>query len=683
LSSPVSSLLVGDRLVSRCDDGLLEAEYALFDRSEILLSPEVREEGYMTTAGFARARLYEGLVTGDLAFEAFSAMRGRHMRPLSRSSAVRDIVDQLGPFETFQGGTFLAGRGRYSGVWLDLDALAAACPLRDASILFQALHLVLVLEEVPEDAPVRLLTSRTGGERGTGGRTWRRVDLEPAQRLPRILREMQAPTRSHGAAHDEAEVREEILRDLRARATASAVAQPRLSTLAVAIARTSWTPPAGTLADLAPPTQRMSSHPSGTSASLRPSHGPPAGPATGPQDRVNLYSTVPQTPAVPRSKEHLRNVAQSLAALVERPPFVPDLAILAARAWLAAGEPGFAQQFARLVVDDASAADNLRVLALEILEGTPKIQAATNPPASETIQPARVIVLSGGEGRAAPPIARPVVSRVVEPPYTPVVAAVPTPPSFHVDDEPTVRTEPPPAQALALAAPQTALVVRTVKSAPPPNDRPMDDRPALDPRLVLLADPDSQRSASFRVLRDNLLAKKAPRIIAVSSSAMHEGKTTCAINLALALSEVPSMRVLLMEGNFFEPSLAKIFHIDPMIPPDPVVNHPLLLPYRIVRMKRDFHVAALVRQEGEPAPVFSGRWFDVVMHHLAMADYDHLVIDAAALDGSPAVTQLLGVADGTLLTARTHTTTARNLRRAVEQIPEGRGLGVILMDGDA
>jgi hypothetical protein len=58
------------------------------------------------------------------------------------------------------------------------------------------------------------------------------------------------------------------------------------------------------------------------------------------------------------------------------------------------------------------------------------------------------------------------------------------------------------------------------------------------------------------------------------------------------------------------------------------------------------------------------------------------VIDAAALDGSPVVTQVLGVADGTLLTVRSHATTARSLRRAAEQIPTGRALGVTLMDAE-
>ncbi|MEA2749148.1 MAG: hypothetical protein QOI41_3291, partial [Myxococcales bacterium] len=63
-------------------------------------------------------------------------------------------------------------------------------------------------------------------------------------------------------------------------------------------------------------------------------------------------------------------------------------------------------------------------------------------------------------------------------------------------------------------------------------------------------------------------------------------------------------------------------------------------------------------------------------------DYDHLIIDGASLDGSAAVLQVVGIAEGTLLTVRSGNTTARTLRKAAEQIPRGRALGVTLMDGE-
>ncbi|AKU98456.1 hypothetical protein AKJ09_05120 [Labilithrix luteola] len=226
-----------------------------------------------------------------------------------------------------------------------------------------------------------------------------------------------------------------------------------------------------------------------------------------------------------------------------------------------------------------------------------------------------------------------------------------------------------------------ARTISSISSTPPPPFREVR-RDLRDPRLVLLTEPDSSRAASFRLLRDNILMTSSPQIIAVSSGATHEGKTTCAINLALALSERPATRVVLIEGNFSVPALGEIFRIDAFTAPAKDMNRPWLLPYRIAEIMRGFHVAALVEPAGGPAPVFNRRWFDMVIDDLAGAGYDFLVIDAAALDGSAPVLQVIGAAEGTLLTVRSGRSTARTFRRAAEQIPKGRALGVTLMDGD-
>jgi len=237
---------------------------------------------------------------------------------------------------------------------------------------------------------------------------------------------------------------------------------------------------------------------------------------------------------------------------------------------------------------------------------------------------------------------------------------------------------------MQLAVPVAAVpTVAAVAITPIParrSDRP--PRALVDPRLVLLTDPDSERAASFRLLRDNILSKDGPRVIAVSSGARNEGKTTCAINLALALSERPSARVLLLEGNFLAPSLGKVFQIDASTAPARHMNLPWLMPYRVAEIMPGFDVAALVHAPSEPAPVFNSRWFEMAIGHLSGAGYDFLVIDAAALDGSAPVLQIIGAADGTLLTVRSGGSTARTFRRAAQQIPKGRALGVTLMDGD-
>lgn len=198
-----------------------------------------------------------------------------------------------------------------------------------------------------------------------------------------------------------------------------------------------------------------------------------------------------------------------------------------------------------------------------------------------------------------------------------------------------------------------------------------------DPRIAVLNEPHSERATSFRMLRDNLLAKSLPRVLVVSSAMKGDGKTTCALNLAVSLAE--GARVLLVDGNLIEPSLAKVFAIDDSTPPSPM-SGPWLQPYRITDLTGSLAVATLSLPPGVPPPRFERRWCEQLVGALHRASWDYFVIDAPALGESPTVSQLTAAADATLLAVRCGITTARSLRRAAEQIPEGKGIGIALVD---
>lgn len=380
MSPALSSLVVGDRVVSRCEDGLLGVEYALFDRSDVILSAAsgqgVRETGYMTTAGLARTQLREARITTDLARAAFAALRPGHLRALARTPAVLRVIDQLGPYEAFEGGTYSSATGRYIGTWLDLDALAQACPLRDAPLLFQALHLLLVVEEVSEDVPVRLLTAPVADSARPGERTWRRVSLEGARRLPSVLGAMRVPARATNASHDEAEVDGELLRNLRARATVAATTPSRPRRLAALLVRPEHASP-----------PRESTMHDGSRSPLEESRSPM------PLDPMPLFEELRKHTDLLRGEGHLRAVAQFLSAMTNRNASLPELAVLAARAWLAAGEHRYARHFAKYAADPA-APESARIMALEILDASPPTNESMLPPPAVPILPAPVIVIS-------------------------------------------------------------------------------------------------------------------------------------------------------------------------------------------------------------------------------------------------------------------------------------------------
>ncbi len=215
-------------------------------------------------------------------------------------------------------------------------------------------------------------------------------------------------------------------------------------------------------------------------------------------------------------------------------------------------------------------------------------------------------------------------------------------------------------------------------SMPPPARPQLPPGPnPLDTRLVLITEPESARAVAFRLLRDTLLSKELPRILAVAGTAPQDGVTTCAVNVALALAEQTQNRVLLMDGNFAAPALAKIFSMDGFGPANDA-----LTPLKLAALMSRFHVAAIVRRNAEAPPRFDKIRYQRVLEHLAQQGYDHIVIDAGALKPGSAAAQLVTTADATLLAVRAGRTTARALRRASSQIPPGRAIGVTLVDDE-
>jgi Mrp family chromosome partitioning ATPase len=156
-----------------------------------------------------------------------------------------------------------------------------------------------------------------------------------------------------------------------------------------------------------------------------------------------------------------------------------------------------------------------------------------------------------------------------------------------------------------------------------------------------------------------------------------DGKTTCAINLALALSE--GARVLLLDGALAEPELDQIFGITDQTVPS-AVNGPWAAPYKIAELSPSMAIGGVVLPPGSPPPRFERRWFEQLAATLRRSHYDFILVDTAALSTSPTVGQLISLCDGTVLAVRAGITTARALRRATDQIPNGKAIGVALID---
>jgi hypothetical protein len=117
------------------------------------------------------------------------------------------------------------------------------------------------------------------------------------------------------------------------------------------------------------------------------------------------------------------SVAQAVSVIANEDRGFHEAELVAARAWLAAGEEGYARHFARRLAEDETAPVSERVLALEILEATSATNTSQSPPPVEPSPEVVYEVLPP----AAPQVVAPVAPQGVPPPGAslPPLATVP------------------------------------------------------------------------------------------------------------------------------------------------------------------------------------------------------------------------------------------------------------------
>ncbi len=384
-ASGTSSLRVGERLIAWSDDGLLAAEYALFDATEIVLHASdpvtVREAGYMTTAKQALDRLAALGVSVELASEAAKALSRDVIVSFARGATARAVVAELGAQEVFDGAIYRASPEVqcYEGTWLDLRNLSPLVSLPSAPLLLQALHLAATLVEVSGDTSLHLSTAGTMRARRPGERTYMRPSLKGIDEMPKVLRKLRPRTLPLDAdPARESRLHPALLARVRERLTKDAT--PRLRAHLQVLDRTlSGLAKAGghmadeelraierqldesDLRDVAEWIQRIERV----------------------RGNIPAIRYLQARLALLRGDEPPESVAKKLSEIADEEQGFHQASLVAARTWLAAGEEGHARYFAHKLVDDPTASDSERLVALEILATVP---ANTSVPSMPSVK---------------------------------------------------------------------------------------------------------------------------------------------------------------------------------------------------------------------------------------------------------------------------------------------------------
>ncbi|MFO0668821.1 MAG: hypothetical protein U0235_04210 [Polyangiaceae bacterium] len=377
------TLEIAGTTVAKSATGPLEAEYTLFDASEIELRATeygaIREVGYRTTVADALARLDAAGATTAAIRDLTHAVEGA-----AKVYAAPLTIPLLGivtPAELLAAEAYDSERHVYTTPLYDVGRLAIDSGVTGAAAAIQAAGLAAWLRDARPDDEVTLRTADYMAERRPGERSIKRVSLAGLRALPSAIAAMRG--RSHSTGGPPAVTREALLDWFRRRgATAERVAWAEL---ALATGRPSARGPLSDPRALA------------IDALFRAGRASEAVPLV---DRLEVE--LGRSPAVQflrlraaRASEPPEAVAEKATSLLGKEPS-PELRVLAAEAWSDAGHVARAVALANEVLGDDTAPTTLKDEARRLIEipaagePAPAPTRASEKPPSPSAGPARM-----------------------------------------------------------------------------------------------------------------------------------------------------------------------------------------------------------------------------------------------------------------------------------------------------
>lgn len=268
-------------------------------------------------------------------------------------------------------------------------------------------------------------------------------------------------------------------------------------------------------------------------------------------------------------------------------------------------------------------------------------------------------------------------------------APLPSVPPARPGRPPADEVARPVAPRLASAAPPVVAPARAPEPGPPESpDVHRAEWSRVDEHLVSLLSPATFEAEQYRGLRhvvEQLHRGAGLTVLAVSSPALADGKTTTAINLAGALAQAPEARVLLVDADFRRPSVARALGLaDPdragLV--DAILDAGLTLD-NVLRRCPPFNLTVLPAGEPPRAPyelLKTPRLEGLLAE--ARRRFDYIVLDTPPLISVPDSRVIANWVDGILMVVATHRTPRKLLQEALAHLDPDKVVGLVFNGDD-
>lgn len=210
----------------------------------------------------------------------------------------------------------------------------------------------------------------------------------------------------------------------------------------------------------------------------------------------------------------------------------------------------------------------------------------------------------------------------------------------------------------------------------------------IEPHLVSLIAPETFEAEQYRALSymvEQLHADAGLSVIAVSSPAVGDGKTTTAINLASALTQLPGARVLLMDLDIRRPCVSANLGIEEDGGRGLVdfVQDPNVALEEVLRAYPPSRLTILFTGQVPPTPydILKSSRLEELIEDVRQS-YDYVVLDTPPLIPFPDCRLIERFADGFLVVIGAHRTPRKLVLEAISTVDPEKVIGVVFNNDD-
>jgi capsular exopolysaccharide synthesis family protein len=203
----------------------------------------------------------------------------------------------------------------------------------------------------------------------------------------------------------------------------------------------------------------------------------------------------------------------------------------------------------------------------------------------------------------------------------------------------------------------------------------------IHPRLILLTDPQAPECEQYRTLRTQLFhaaEKKQLQTVTITSTLAGEGKTSTVINLALAIAQSKEKRVLVIDGDLRRPNVAAYLGVRAKTGLGEILRgevEPLDTIFTVEG--HELYILPVSREVANPTELLSSERWAAMMAELRRY-FDFILVDSPPVMPFADVRLLANHTDAVMLVVRAGMATYDTVEKAIEALPAGKMLGVVL-----